>query len=101
MEEEASGKVELRAGQALWMTRNDHLAAQELAAVFGERPGQLLNMPTGDGPGDDQPLDFRRALEDRVDLRIPVPPLDGEVADVAVAAEDLDGFVGDGRRRRL
>ena len=66
MEEEASGKVELRAGQALWMTRNDHLAAQELAAVFGERPGQLLNMPTGDGPGDDQPLDFRRALEDRV-----------------------------------
>src|SRR5690242_2142034 len=47
-----------------------------------------------DGAGDDQALDLRGAFEDRVDLRVAVPPLDRELADVAVAAEDLDRLLG-------
>src|SRR5918996_3981141 len=43
---------------------------------------------------DDQPLDLARALEQRVDLRVPVPLLDGEVLDVAVPAEYLDRLFG-------
>src|SRR3954454_5694849 len=43
-----------------------------------------------DSAPDDQLLDLRGALEDVVDLRIPVPALDRELARVAVAAEDLD-----------
>src|SRR5687767_11899533 len=42
-----------------------------------------------DGARDDEPLDLRRALEDRVDLRVAVPALDRVLAGVAVAAEDL------------
>ena len=47
-----------------------------------------------DRPGDDQPLDLRGALEDRVDLGVAVPALDRELARVAVAAEDLDRALG-------
>ena len=36
----------------------------------------------------------RRAFEDRVDLGVAVPALDGVLAGVAVAAEDLDRFLG-------
>src|SRR4051812_35385635 len=39
---------------------------------------------------DHEPLDLRGALEDRVDLRVAVHALDGILARVAVAAEDLD-----------
>src|SRR5664280_1367005 len=58
------------------------------------RPGQLLDVHPGDGPGDDQALDLGRALEDGVDLRVTVPPLHRVLADVAVAAHDLDGLLG-------
>src|SRR4051794_21422604 len=40
--------------------------------------------------GDDQPLDLARALVDLGHLGVPVEPLGGELARVAVAAEDLD-----------
>src|SRR4029450_1340193 len=46
------------------------------------------------GAGDDEALDLGGALEERVDLRVAVPPLHREVADVAVATEDLDGLLG-------
>src|SRR5216117_3812252 len=47
------------------------------------------------GPRDDQPLDLAGAFEQRVDLGVAVPLLDGEVADVAVAAADLNRLLGD------
>src|SRR3954468_16722911 len=47
-----------------------------------------------DRPRDDQLLDLGRALEDVVDLRVAVHPLDRELAGVAVAAEDLHGPLG-------
>src|SRR5918996_269499 len=50
---------------------------------------RLLDRQTRDRAGDDQPLDLRGALEDRVDLGVAVHALDGELARVAAAAEDL------------
>src|SRR6266540_3573266 len=47
------------------------------------------------GARDDQALDLARALEQGVDLGVAVPFLDREVADVAVAAADLDRLLGD------
>src|SRR6266581_9124521 len=41
------------------------------------------------GAGDHQALNLTGALKEAVDLGVAVPLLDGEVADVAVAAEDL------------
>src|ERR1700732_1680984 len=65
-------------------------------AVDRQNPcSDLLNVHPADGPSDDQPLDLRGPLEDGVDLRVPVPALDRVVADVAVAAEDLNGLLGD------
>src|SRR5690348_16887129 len=40
-------------------------------------------------------LELRPSFEDRVELRVAVPPLDRVLAHVAVAAEDLDGLRGD------
>src|SRR5947209_2844394 len=61
-----------------------------------ETAGQgLRDVHTADAAGDDKALDLRGALEDRVDLRVAVPAFDGILADVAVAAEDLDGLLGD------
>src|SRR5688500_13148924 len=51
---------------------------------------RLLDVDARDGAADDEPLDLRGALEDRVDLRVAVPPLDGVLPHVAVATEDLD-----------
>src|SRR4051794_23361161 len=48
----------------------------------------LDDLHAGDRAADDQLLDLRRALEDVVDLRVAVHPLDRELAGVAVAAED-------------
>src|SRR6478735_4767036 len=45
--------------------------------------------------GDDQALDLRGALPDPVDPQLTPQPLDRIVADVAAAAEDLHGPVGD------
>src|SRR6266511_3935543 len=70
------------------------------ATPSGSRSG---NVHAGDGAGDDEALDLRGALEEGVDLRVPVPLLHREVADVALAAEDLDGLLGgpDGDLARL
>src|SRR5207249_8771774 len=48
----------------------------------------------GQGPRDDQALDLGGALEEGVDLGVAVPLLDREVADVTVAAADLDRLLG-------
>src|SRR3954451_13549716 len=53
------------------------------------------DLVAGDGPADDEALDLAGALEDRVDLGVAVPALDRVLAGVAVAAEDLDGLLGD------
>src|SRR5687768_9331577 len=55
----------------------------------------LLDAEAGDGPGDDELLDLLGAFEDVHDLGVAVPALDGVLAGVAVAAEDLDGPLGD------
>src|SRR4051794_722773 len=44
--------------------------------------------------GDDQALDLARALVELGDLRVAVVALGGELAGVAVAAEDLDRLAG-------
>src|SRR5271168_44485 len=49
-------------------------------------------------PGDDESLDLAGAFKDGENLGIPMHPLDGVVAGVAVAAEDLDRFIGDVHR---
>src|SRR5215831_8543820 len=50
---------------------------------------------TGQLAGDDQALDLGSAFPDLIDLGVAVPLLDGEVADIAVATQDLDGVFGD------
>jgi hypothetical protein len=66
------------------------------------RRSGLTNVQSSHGPPDQHPLDFRRALEDGEDLGVPVPALNGVVAGVAVAAEDLDRLLchPDGRLAR-
>src|SRR3954452_5965478 len=57
--------------------------------------GELLpDLAPRDRPRDHEPLNLRGALEDRVDLRVPVPALDRELARVAVAAEDVHRALG-------
>src|ERR1044072_2695079 len=51
---------------------------------------ESADVHAGDGSRDHQLLDLLGSLEQVVDLGVAVPALDGEVADVAVAAEDLD-----------
>src|SRR3954451_21282959 len=58
----------------------------------------LLDAHPADRSADDELLDLLGALEDVVDLRVAVPALDGVLADVAVATEDLDGPLGDPHR---
>src|SRR3954451_17087563 len=53
------------------------------------------DLHAGDRPADDQPLDLAGPLEDRVDLGVAVPALDGVLPRVAVAAADLDRVLGD------
>src|SRR5229473_1344550 len=55
---------------------------------------RLPDVQAGEGAADDQALDLGGALEDREDLRVPVPALDREIAGVAVTAEHLDGLLG-------
>src|SRR3954453_22478046 len=65
-------------------------AAKALRRIRTERRMLLPDVGAADGPRDDQALDLRGPLEDRVDLRVAVHPFDGVLAGVAVAAEDLD-----------
>ena len=53
-----------------------------------------LDAHTRDGPADHQLLDLGSALEDGVDLRITVPTLHRVLPRVAVAPENLNGFLG-------
>src|SRR5688500_19317087 len=55
---------------------------------------ESANVHAGDRPADHQLLDLLGAFEEVVDLGVAVPALDGEVADIAVAAEDLDRPLG-------
>src|SRR5438552_11776549 len=57
--------------------------------------GTAIDLPGCERPRDDQALDLAGAFEKGVDLGVAVPFLDGEVADVAVAAADLDRLLGD------
>src|SRR5579859_7823528 len=54
---------------------------------------------TGQSAGDDQPLNFRGAFPDLIDLRVAEPLLDRVFLDVTVAAQHLDGVGGDLHRR--
>src|SRR5215211_9496323 len=65
---------------------------------LAERAPKSGNVHPRGGAGDDEALDFGGALEERVDLRVAVPLFDREVADVAVATEDLNGLLGDPHR---
>src|SRR3954467_5560375 len=55
---------------------------------------RLTDIGAADGSCDDESLDLRRPLENRVDLRVAVHPLDGVLAGVAVAAQDLHRLLG-------
>src|SRR5690349_21824563 len=74
-------------------------APMEAGLSQEETAGQLLDAETADGPGDDELLDLLGAFEDVHDLGVAVPALDGVLAGVAVATEDLDGPLGDPDRR--
>ena len=50
-------------------------------------------------PGDDQLLDLARALVDPEQAHVPVQPFHRDAADVAGAAVNLDGAVGDAADR--
>ena len=60
---------------------------------------QVLEAPLVGLVRDDQALDLGRALPDPVDAQFAPQPLDGVVADVAAATEDLDGPVDHPVRR--
>ena len=59
-------------------------------ASLANDPARLLDVHSGDRARDHEPLDLARSFEDRVDLRVAVPALDGVVTDVPGAPEDLD-----------
>src|SRR3954464_11120392 len=54
-------------------------------------PGSLLEQ----GRSDDQALDLAGSFVDLGDLGVPEVPLGGKIRQVAVAAEDLHGLLGD------
>src|SRR6056297_2769519 len=62
------------------------------------RATKSLDTQAGDRPGDHQLLDLAGPFEDRVDLRVTVPALDGVFTGVAVATQNLDGLLGDAHR---
>src|SRR5687767_14155853 len=72
-------------------------AAPFVAAASAAAPCSLIcsssllpDVDAGDRARDHQPLNLGGALEDVVDLRVAVHALNGVLARVAVAAEDLD-----------
>src|SRR5664280_1626971 len=69
-------------------------ATYAAATYAGARSRGLLDVYSADCSGDHELLDLGGALEDVVDLRVAVPALDGILARVAVAAEDLDRALG-------
>src|SRR5271168_718286 len=69
-----------------------------LTTLRSARPTTTSSLLTLQNPGRDyQALDFAGAFVDFGDARVAVVTLDGIFAAVAVAAVDLDGFVGDAR----
>src|SRR4051812_43875381 len=79
---------------------NDSPGARLTAAARRASPRRLhatvqrLGVRLGaQGPADDEALDLARAFEDRVELGVAVPLLDGEVLDVPPAAQRLDGLL--------
>src|SRR5207248_2287867 len=89
------GRRPARTGQTL--TRPVRHIEKEWArdgGAGGSAPGPTRSA-AGERATDDDALDLRGALEDRVDLGVPVPLLHREVLDEAVTAQDLDGLLGD------
>src|SRR3989442_13969514 len=78
----------VRARRTRWQSRRG-AGAEQMAVVVSS-----ADMHARYGSADHQLLDLLGALEDVVDLGVTVPALDRELADVAVAAEDLDGALG-------
>src|SRR5688500_15738956 len=75
------------------------MLAEPVIARGPRRCWCLFDADAADGPGDDEQLDLLRALEDVVDLGVPVPALGGVLVYVAGATKDLDGQRGDPDRR--
>src|SRR5436305_10080071 len=75
------------------MVHSDGMGEARLTDTAGE--ARLADVRAADGSGDDEALDLRRPLEDRVDLRVAVHSLDRVLAGVAVTTEDLDRLLGD------
>src|SRR4051794_20567721 len=71
-----------------------YMSDKSRAMRAGRRSRPLADSRARDRSGDHQSLNLRRPLEDRVDLRVAVHPLDGVFARVPVAAEDLDRALG-------
>src|SRR5439155_25026067 len=57
--------------------------------------GTAIDLAGRECPRDDQALDLAGAFEEGVDLGVAMPLLEKEVADVAVAAADVDRLIGD------
>ena len=81
-------------GQARLRARGRGAARRRLSA----HPTTRVDAAPLEGPGDDQPLDLRRALPDPVDPELAEEALGGVLAHVAAAAEDLDDAVGAAER---
>src|SRR5690349_2786106 len=65
------------------------------ASKLTNKQAGLLDAQAGDRSADHELLDLLGAFEDVVDLGVAVQVLDGVLAGVAVAAEELDGSLGD------
>src|SRR5438105_11619480 len=76
------------------MTLDRHPSIEKTEPVPARHTGERRSA-AGESTADDDALDLGRALEDRVDLRVPVPLLHREVLDVAVPTEDLHRLLGD------
>ena len=103
------GSVKGRVGELrsllrfLWKQERAIRLSSRAARLLYRRPVKpqvrLADGEPGNGAADDHPLDFAGALEDREDLRVAVPALNGVLPGITVTAQDLDGLLGDADRR--